>query len=176
MSSLREPQRSVSPPPVNPQPLPSEAAGNTSVLHWIWPYVAIARPDHWVKNVFMVLGVLLAYFYHPELAKKGAIVQIIWAVATTCLIASSNYVLNEILDAPTDRNHPVKRHRPVPSGQVILSLAYAEWILLGVIGLAMASVLGWPFFFSGLFLLIMGLIYNVPPPSLKGATLSGRVV
>jgi 4-hydroxybenzoate polyprenyltransferase len=148
---------------MHPQPLPSEAAGNRSILTRMWPYVAIARPDHWVKNVFMVLGVLLAFFYHPELVRIGAIGQIIWAVATTCLIASSNYVLNEALDAPTDRNHPVKRHRPVPSGQVILSLAYTEWIFLGAIGLAMASILNWPFFFSGLFLLVMGLIYNVPP-------------
>ena len=163
MSNLRKPQTTVSPPPVHPQPVPSEAASNRSILTRMWPYVAIARPDHWVQNVLMVLGVLLAFFYHPELARKGAIGQIIWAVATTCLIASSNYVLNEVLDASTDRNHPVKRHRPVPSGQVILSLAYTEWILLGAIGLAMASILNWPFFFSSLFLLIMGLIYNVPP-------------
>jgi 4-hydroxybenzoate polyprenyltransferase len=111
----------------------------------------------------MVLGVLLAFFYYPDLAQEGAIGQIMWAVATTCLIASSNYVLNELLDAPTDRNHPLKRHRPVPSGQVILSVAYAEWLLLGAFGLALASMLNWPFFFSGLFLLAMGLIYNVPP-------------
>ena len=163
MSSLREPQRTVPASRVSPQPLPSEAAGNTSILPRVWPYVAIARPDHWVKNVFMVLGVLLAYFYHPQVMQKQAIVPIIWAVTTTCLIASSNYVLNEILDAPTDRNHPVKRLRPIPSGQVILSWAYAEWVLLGAVGLAMASILNWPFFFSGLFLLMMGLIYNVPP-------------
>lgn len=163
MSSLREPQRTVSSPQLNQQGLPSEASSNTSILWRIGPYVAIARPDHWIKNVFMALGVLLACFYHPELFQKEAIVPIIWAVATTCLIASSNYVLNEILDAPTDCNHPVKRFRPIPSGQVILSLAYVEWAFCGAIGLAMASVLNRPFFFSGMFLLIMGLIYNVPP-------------
>jgi 4-hydroxybenzoate polyprenyltransferase len=110
---------------------------------------------------------LLAYFYHPELVQKITIVPIIWAVATTCLIASSNYVLNEILDAPTDRNHPVKRHRPVPSGHVSVPSAYAEWGILGAAGLTMASVLAWPFFLSGLCLLIMGLIYNVPPVRAK---------
>src|SRR4051812_30642106 len=62
--------------------------------------LAIARPDHWFKNVFMALGVVLAYFCHPEVFDLGAFGLIVWAVVTTCLIASSNYVLNEILDAP----------------------------------------------------------------------------
>jgi 4-hydroxybenzoate polyprenyltransferase len=126
-------------------------------------YLAIARPDHWFKNVFMALGVLLAYFCQPDVFGLGAVVAIAWAVATTCLVASSNYVLNEILDAPTDRSHPVKRHRPIPSGQVHLGLAYAEWLVLGAVGLGMAFALNRPFFYSALFLLVMGVIYNVPP-------------
>jgi 4-hydroxybenzoate polyprenyltransferase len=126
-------------------------------------YVSIARPDHWFKNVFMALGVALAYFCHPELFGLHTPVLLLLAVAATCLIASSNYVLNEVLDAPTDRSHPVKRHRPIPSGRVRLSLAYAEWLLLGVAGLAVAWAVNKPFFFSGLFLLVMGIIYNVPP-------------
>ncbi|HYV34496.1 MAG TPA: UbiA prenyltransferase family protein, partial [Gemmataceae bacterium] len=88
---------------------------------------------------------------------------ILWAVAATCLIASSNYVLNEILDAPTDRSHPKKRHRPIPSGQVKLAIAYAEWVLLGIVGLVMAAALNGPFFLSALALLVMGIVYNVPP-------------
>ena len=64
----------------------------------ILPYASIARPDHWFKNVFMVLGLVLAYFCHPELFGAGIIGPILWAVATTCVVASSNYVLNEILD------------------------------------------------------------------------------
>lgn len=126
-------------------------------------YFAIARPDHWFKNVFMALGVLLAYFCHPELLGSQTGLQILWAVAATCLIASSNYVLNEILDAPTDRSHPVKRFRPIPSGQVNVVFAYVEWIVLGVVGLAMAYALNLGFFCASAFLLVMGIIYNVPP-------------
>jgi 4-hydroxybenzoate polyprenyltransferase len=130
-------------------------------------YLAIARPDHWFKNIFMALGFLLACFYHPELLRPSTLPQILWAVATTCLIASSNYILNEILDAPSDRSHPVKRYRPIPSGLVRVPIAYAEWLLLGAISLAMAAVLNRPFFYSGLFLFVMGLIYNVPPVRTK---------
>lgn len=140
----------------------SPAAGR-SVLDVLAPYAAIARPDHWFKNVFMVLGLVLAYFCHPELFASGTVWIVLWAVATTCVVASSNYVLNEILDAPTDRSHPVKRHRPVPCGKVIVPVAYAEWLLLGALGLTMAAALNGPFFWSSLFLLAMGCVYNIPP-------------
>ena len=135
----------------------------TSFIGTLKAYASIARPDHWFKNVFMALGVLLAYFYHPELVQWSTLWQLAWAVAATCLLASSNYVINEILDAPTDLNHPTKRNRPIPSGKIKLPLAYLEWILLGAIGLSMALVINWSFFYAGAFLLVMGIIYNVPP-------------
>jgi decaprenyl-phosphate phosphoribosyltransferase len=131
--------------------------------HSISAYMAIARPDHWFKNVFMILGVVLAYFCHPDVFGWAMLWPILWAVATTCIIASSNYVLNEILDAPTDRSHPVKRLRPIPSGCVKLSIAYAEWIVLGILGLSMAALLNQAFLLSASALLIMGLVYNIPP-------------
>src|SRR4051794_13981286 len=116
---------------------PTAARAHGSAVQSLKQYVAIARPDHWFKNVFMALGVVLAYFCHPDVFGLGLLWPIIWAVMATCLIASSNYVLNEILDAPTDCSHPIKRHRPIPSGQVRLGIAYAEWVLLGILGLAM---------------------------------------
>ena len=134
-----------------------------SLIAGIRPYLSIARPDHWFKNVFMVAGVVLALFYHPGLIDAASLQRVLWAVVTTCFIVSSNYVLNEILDAPTDLSHPVKRKRPIPSGLVQLPVAYAEWVILGLIGLAMASALGQAFFASALLLLIMGMIYNIPP-------------
>lgn len=139
------------------------AAPRPSLFAALKPYVAIARPDHWCKNVFMALGVALAYFCHPDVFASGVFFSIAWAVAATCLIASSNYVINEILDAPSDLAHPAKRHRPIPSGRVRLGIAFAEWIGLGIVGLAMAWALNPLFFFSCLFLLLMGIIYNVPP-------------
>ena len=163
MSRVSEPEEIRTVPSLERHPPTSRAAGRSSLLDTLKCYASIARPDHWFKNVFMLLGVILAVFYYPHVLQLSTAWHLLWAVAATCLIASSNYVLNEILDAPTDRNHYAKRHRPIPSGRVWLPLAYAEWIALGAVGLWMASALNWPFFFSGLFLLIMGLIYNVPP-------------
>jgi 4-hydroxybenzoate polyprenyltransferase len=126
-------------------------------------YVQIARVDHWFKNAFMILGVILAVFYEPRLMTWGSVAPLFLAVAATCLVASSNYVLNELLDGPNDRLHPEKRHRPVPSGRVRPALAYAEWLLLAVGGLGVAWSLNPYFFVSALSLWVMGIAYNVPP-------------
>jgi 4-hydroxybenzoate polyprenyltransferase len=144
-------------------PPPAAVADRRSALGVVKDYASIARPDHWFKNVFMALGVLLAFFYYPDLLTWGAVGSIALAVAATCLIASSNYTINEILDAPTDRSHPVKKNRPIPSGRVWVPAAYAQWFLIGAAGLALASQINLPFFWSGAFLLVMGLVYNVPP-------------
>ena len=126
-------------------------------------YLAIARPDHWFKNIFMLLGVILAFFIESPSMTQGGVVPLILAVAATCLIASSNYVINEILDAPLDRLHPTKKNRPIPSGQVHLTAAYLEWIVIGIAGLALAWRVNLPFFLSGCALWVAGLLYNIPP-------------
>lgn len=133
----------------------------------VWPYVQIARVDHWFKNTFMLLGVFLALFYEPTLFTWASVLRLSLAVLATCIIASSNYVLNELLDAPYDRFHPVKRYRPVPSGLVQPSFAVIEWLLLGATGLTMAYVLNPYFAASGLALWGMGVAYNVPPVRTK---------
>ena len=136
---------------------------SVSVLGFIWPYVRIARIDHWFKNAFMLLGVLMAFFYDPSSLTWVSLPQIGVGLLATCLIASSNYVINELLDGPTDRFHPEKKNRPVPSGQIRFSFAICEWLLIGIIGAAVAFQLSLSFFIAGLTLWAMGVAYNVPP-------------
>jgi decaprenyl-phosphate phosphoribosyltransferase len=129
----------------------------------MWPYVQIARVDHWFKNSFMLLGILLAFFYEPSLCTWTSFPWLALALLATCLIASSNYVINELLDAPRDRFHPVKKHRPVPSGKVHPGLALLEWVALGAMGLSASWLINPYFAASGLALWGMGVVYNVPP-------------
>ena len=129
----------------------------------IWPYIQIARIDHWFKNIFMLLGVLLAFFYEPQNFSWGSIPILLLALAATCLVASSNYVLNELLDAPYDRMHPIKKNRPVPSGLIQSNLAMLEWFGLGAIGIFLASMIH-PYFAATIVVFwISGIAYNVPP-------------
>lgn len=129
----------------------------------LWAYVQIARVDHWFKNAFMFLGLILAVFYEPSVAVWSNLVPVGVAVLATCLVASSNYVLNELLDGANDRLHPEKRFRPVPSGRVRPALAYTEWLLLAAAGFGLALTLNTYFFASALWLWVMGILYNVPP-------------
>ncbi len=126
-------------------------------------YVAIARPDHWVKNVFMLLGSGVAVIIHPEVLSARAFESLLVGLAVACLIASSNYVINELLDANFDREHPAKHVRPAAIGVISTPVAVAEWLSLAIIGLAIASSINRAFFLSGLSLWIMGIVYNVPP-------------
>ena len=72
-------------------------------------------------------------------------------------------MLNEVLDAPYDREHPVKRHRPVPSGTVSLPLAYVEWLVLMLAGLALGATISIWFTLTLLALWVMGCLYNIEP-------------
>src|ERR1700752_5239221 len=72
------------------------------------PYFSIARPGHWFKNAFMFLGVTVAFFCNPALLSGESLWPITLAIAATCVITSCNYVLNELVDASHDSNHPVK--------------------------------------------------------------------
>lgn len=129
----------------------------------IIPYIQLARIDHWFKNVFCLPGIVLAYVLTDKMLLWSDLPRIFAAFIAICLTASANYIINEILDAPTDRNHPDKSSRPIPSGKIKIPLAYLEYALVSVIALSIAWTINLPFFFAALMLWIMGLVYNVPP-------------
>jgi decaprenyl-phosphate phosphoribosyltransferase len=129
--------------------------------------LSIARPGYWVKNGFMLLGVALAWFYHPQAVDGALAARIAWALAAVSVLASANYVLNEILDAHADRHHPAKRLRPIASGQLPAAAAWVEYAVLAVAGLVMAGLVNRAFFAAGAALLAMGGVYNVPPAATK---------
>jgi len=127
------------------------------------PYIDIARVDHWFKNAFMVLGIVVAVLYRPDAASWSVLPSLGIAILATCLVASSNYVLNEILDGPTDRAHPIKRTRPIPAGLVNIPIAYLEWLVLAAAGISLGLLVSVPFTIAAAALWVMGTLYNVPP-------------
>lgn len=131
------------------------------------PYLRIARLDHWFKHVFMLPGVAVALFAEPDLINSELFWRLPLAFFCAGLIASSYYILNEVLDAPYDALHPVKRHRPVPSGLVNVRLAILLLGLLALVGVNLGFLLG-PEFVAVLFVLWwMALVYNVKPVRAK---------
>lgn len=130
-------------------------------------HIQIARIDHWFKNVFMVPGIAVAMYLDASTLGGHVLLPIVVSFLAAGLVASSNYVINEILDAEFDRMHPVKKNRPIPSGEINIRWAYIEWVVLAVLGLAIAHQLGKPFFISALTLWLMGCLYNIPPVRTK---------
>jgi len=133
----------------------------------LMPYIQIARPDHWFKNIFVLPGIVLVYFFERLPLDFQFAVNVATGLVCACLVASSNYVLNEILDSAKDKFHPEKQFRPIPSGQVKLPLAWLEWVLLAVAGLGLAFHLNWRFGAMAALLWIAGCCYNIPPVRTK---------
>lgn len=126
-------------------------------------YVSIARPDHWFKNVFALPGIILAVATDPKVSVAAILGSAALAIAGLCLTASSNYVINELLDAPSDRQHPIKKERPAARGDVTFAGAIAEWLALGAIGIGLGFAVNVSTGLSLAALWVMGVVYNVPP-------------
>jgi 4-hydroxybenzoate polyprenyltransferase len=95
----------------------------------------LMRPHQWVKNSFVLTGLLFGHAWqNPTL-----VTQVIFAFVAFCLISSTIYILNDIVDIEQDRHHPTKRNRPLPSGKLKISVAAVFAIFLGMAALTLAS-------------------------------------
>jgi 4-hydroxybenzoate polyprenyltransferase len=71
----------------------------------------------------VIPGILVATGLDPVHVAPDLPLSIVIGLASSCLVASSYYIINEVMDAPFDRWHPTKSKRPMPSGRVNLPLA-----------------------------------------------------
>ena len=80
----------------------------------IWPFIVLARPKHWLKNVLIFVPLLYAHkLFEPLLLRTTVLTFVAF-----CLLSSAVYVINDIVDSARDRQHPVKSRRPIAAGQV----------------------------------------------------------
>lgn len=126
-------------------------------------YIKIARIDHWIKQLFILPGTAAAYLLVVSDLRQLTVVRLLIGLLATSLIASANYVINEWLDAPYDKFHPTKKYRPVVSSNMKGSIVYAEYAVLAIVGLLLALVINRPFLYMEIWLLVMGILYNVKP-------------
>ena len=126
-------------------------------------YVKIARPDHWIKNLFIFPGLFLAVVVLRPKISGVVDMKVIAAFIATSLVASANYVINEWLDAKFDRFHPIKKNRPVVQADLKAKFVYLEYAILAVAGLALAFAVNHAFGAMALWLFVMGIVYNVEP-------------
>ena len=97
----------------------------------------LIRVEHWVKNLF----VFIPAFFAARLTEWPVFRSALAGFFSFSLIASAVYVLNDLVDAPQDRNHPDKRWRPIASGKIGKRQAIAILVVLFSAGALLGAVL-----------------------------------
>lgn len=126
-------------------------------------YIKIARIDHWIKQFFIMPGIVVGLFLTDMSFKDIDWVKFILGFLGVCCIASANYVINEWLDAPYDKYHPTKKNRPVVVENMSFKYVLLEYFLFIVVGLLLSYEVNVLFLLTSAVLLIMGFFYNVKP-------------
>ncbi|MBN1434085.1 decaprenyl-phosphate phosphoribosyltransferase [Candidatus Fermentibacterales bacterium] len=108
----------------------SRAARTTGAL------ISALRPRAWTKNLFVPAALIFSRRWEPE--------AILWTAAATagfCLLSSSIYLINDIVDREKDRLHPEKRARAIASGALPAGTAAVAAALMSLTVLALSALL-----------------------------------
>ena len=103
------------------------------------------RPRQWIKNGLVFVGPVFAL----KLLDPESFLRALLAFVVLCMLASSAYLVNDAVDAPRDRLHPLKARRPIAAG--LIAPTTAVWVALAMIAVAltMAAQLGPGFLLVG---------------------------
>lgn len=105
------------------------------------PLLRALRPAQWTKNLFVLAPLVFA----RGLLEGDLIVRSLMAFAAFCAAASAVYLLNDLRDRDADRQHPLKKNRPIASGALSAGTASAAAGVLAAAALASGALLGWHF-------------------------------
>jgi len=96
--------------------------------------LASLRPEQWTKNLLVLAGVV----FGGRLLETSALAVALSAFVIFCALSGAVYLFNDVADREADQRHPLKRDRPIASGQLATSTAVAAGVMLGVGGVAAA--------------------------------------
>ena len=122
-----------------------KAGGSTGLLR---PFFRLARPKQWTKNGFVLAGVVFA----GKAFSATSLFYTFLAFAAFCLLSGAVYAFNDVLDVEEDRKHPLKRLRPVASGEVSARAGVVFAAVLVTVGLGLC-------FFVNVYVGLAGLAY-----------------
>jgi 4-hydroxybenzoate polyprenyltransferase len=121
------------------------------------------RPKQWIKNLLLYAAWLFSLgertlSWTGELALLG---RASWAFAAFCLLSSSVYLINDIMDVRADRQHPEKKKRPIASGELSIPVAIVAALVLFVAGIGIAFSLNAVFATCAVTYFVMMVLYSV---------------
>lgn len=114
------------------------------------------RPRQWTKNVF----VFVALLFDRQLTNPTSFLHTLAAFTLLCLMSSAVYIMNDLADIESDRQHPRKRLRPLPSGELGLTAARIAAAIFALSSLAAGFVLATNFGWILLGYLVMQIAYT----------------
>jgi 4-hydroxybenzoate polyprenyltransferase len=117
----------------------------------------LMRPHQWVKNSFVLTGLLFGHAWHSP----ALVIHALTAFVAFCLISSTVYVFNDIIDIKEDKHHPTKRNRPLPSGKLSITTAAIFAAILGVSALLLAALASYKVVIILLIYAVMNLAYSI---------------
>ena len=101
--------------------------------------IKTARPQEWVKNVFVFAGLLFSgKFNHPHDVLLATL-----AFISFCAISSAGYYVNDLLDVELDRKHPKKRYRPLAARELSERTAWTIAPVLAVVAVGIGFAVNW---------------------------------
>jgi 4-hydroxybenzoate polyprenyltransferase len=103
--------------------------------------LASLRPEQWTKNLLVLAGVV----FGGRLLEPSAVAIAMVAFVVFCALSGAVYLFNDVADREADQRHPLKRERPIASGQLAVTTAVAAGVGLGAIGAVMAFSIGTTF-------------------------------
>ena len=86
------------------------------------------RPRQWTKNVF----VFVPLFFDRKLTDPDSVLRTLAAFVLLCLMSSAVYLMNDLVDIEKDRQHPMKKNRPLPAGELSPVVAAVAAVVLAV--------------------------------------------
>ena len=99
------------------------------------------RPRQWPKNGF----VFVALFFDGKLLRLESLLPTIGAFLLLCLMSSAVYIMNDLADIENDRQHPIKKNRPLPAGKLNPQVARVAAVLFALGSLGAGFLLNWEF-------------------------------
>jgi 4-hydroxybenzoate polyprenyltransferase len=114
------------------------------------------RPRQWTKNAFVFASLV----FDGKLFSPVDFLRTLAGFGLFCIISSTVYIFNDILDLEADGQHPVKRNRPIASGRLPLSVAVIAGCLLTVVALVLGYLLAWQFALVLLVYFSLMLVYS----------------
>lgn len=116
-----------------------------------------ARPRQWLKNIAVFTTIL----FTGQFFQGQFFIPTFWAFISFCMLSSSGYIINDILDAPKDRKHPFKKFRPVASGTLPVPIAFITSAILFILGLTIAAGISTNFFIAAIVFVFLQYSYSL---------------